>query len=453
MDARARLQLGTGLLRKCFLNGYSWWAWLLLLAACGASASPARINPTLTPAVTTPQQTDRLTDRISTPVAIASPTVIPSGPREPITLTLWVPEEFAPGAEQGGDVLQKQLDQFHAAYPNIRIKFILKAPYGKGGVVDWLRQLRELVPERLPDMAVVDSRELDELERLELLQPLAHDLPAGMFWDLMPPAQKIAAPDGKWNNVPLVLDLEHLVFDSQRIQTPPATWDQVLATKARLAFAAQSLESFLFHYLENGGRVTTDQQPAQEASIMEAVLTFYQRAQVADILPESAAAIKSARDVFPLFAGGQVPMAVVYARDFRSEQARLPQARVAPIPTRDGRATALVSAWSYVILTADPSRHAAAARWLAWVDEATHLAEWSASARLIPARASAFAAAVMPEDYAASLYPLIRDGMVAPSFAEQAPYAKVWAEAVEAVLGGGLAPADAATRAASAMVR
>ncbi|MBI4671863.1 MAG: extracellular solute-binding protein [Chloroflexi bacterium] len=417
---------------------------VLLLAACGAPAPPFP-----SPVLATP-------DVVATPPVLNEPAfptrtlptpAVELDAAQPLTLMLWVPEEFAPGAERGGDILEARAAAFEAAHSGVTVNYVLKAPYGKGGIVDWLMQLQELMPERLPDAAIVDSRELDQLEKLGLLQPLNHDLPSGAFWDLFAPAQLIARQGGVWSNQPLVLDVEHLLYDTKRVPTPPATWQAVLADRTEFAFAADSTDTFLLHYLENGGSLSPAEHPALDSGVMQAVLDYYQRTRANGNLNEAAAMMKSAREVFPLFLGGQAPLAQVRARDYLSERTRMPNAAAAPIPTRDGRATTLASGWSYVILTSNPARRRAAADYLEWLNDAEFLAQWTQAARLAPARKSAFAQAGMAPEYADALSKLLENAIVAPSFSAQAPYASAWHTAVQAVLNGQLSPEDAAFRA------
>lgn len=429
---------------------------ILWLVACGAPNIPppsraAETAVAATATVTTP--TTELPTRVPVPTRNATPDTT-----QPVTLTLWVPEEFATGAERGGDILERQIAEFQTAHPNVTLDYVLKAPYGKGGLMDWLMQLDELMPDRLPDAVIVDSRELDQLEKLGLLQPLNRDLPSGAFWDLFSPAQKIARRGGVWNNQPLTLDTEHLIYDTRRIVVPPVTWQGVLTDTTPIAFAANSTEAFLFQYMEQGGSLDPQQQPELDASLMRNVLEYYQRARANNVLNENTAVMKSAREVMPLFSSGQVPMAQVRARDFLLEQERLPNARAAAIPTRDGRATTLVSGWSFVVLSEDAAQRRAAMDYLGWMIDPARMGEWAAAARMIPASQSAYAQAMgVPVSdeltYADVMRSLLQAGLVAPSFARQAVYGKAWQDAVQAVLTGQLSPDDAAFRAVQAITQ
>jgi ABC-type glycerol-3-phosphate transport system substrate-binding protein len=226
-----------------------------------------------------------------------------------------------------------------------------------------------------------------------------------------------------------------------------------LTDTTQFAFAGDSTETFLFHYLQNGGSLDPREHPALDAAIMQATLDYIQRARANGNLNENTAVMKSAREVMPLVVTGQTDMAQVRARDFLLEKSRLPNMVTAPIPTRDGGTSALVSGWSFVILTDDPVKQKAAATYLTWLIDPTRFGEWSNAARLVPAGTSAFAQAVEAGEYSDVMWRLLSLATVAPSFEEQNPFAAAWHDAVAAVLDGRLAPDDAAFRAAQAITQ
>lgn len=422
---------------------------ILFAAACGDATPP--VTPPLTPFPETVVAPPSVPADDATPTRPVPVQVTPEATR-PLTLTLWVPEEFAPGAERGGDILEARVAAFESANP-VHLNYVLKAPYGKGGIVDWIAQLDELMPERLPDAAIVDSRDLDTLAKLGLLQPLNRALPSGAFWELLLPAQTIAHHGGVWSNQPLVLDTEHLVYDTRRIGAPPLSWQDVLTTTTAFSFAADSAESFMLHYLHDGGSLNPEEYPATDVAVMQNILEYYQRARANGNLSEATVGMKSAREVLPLFLAGQTPMAQLRARDFLTERARLSNAAASSIPTRDGEPAALVSGWTYVILTPDPMRQRAAADFLLWLNEPAFLAEWTRAANFAPASKSAFAQSVQPQAYAETLQNLLEHGIVAPGFQVQAPYAAAWHAAIQAVLNGQLTPGDAAYRALTGLTQ
>jgi ABC-type glycerol-3-phosphate transport system substrate-binding protein len=456
MTRVARFQVeGSSAFRK--LGGRSlccaWLAFVLLADLTACNSAP--LVPTLTPpAPSSAAQTLTPNSAVTeiTPPLASPPVSPPIGANRTITLTVWAPEEFSPEAAQGGQVLQHQVEAFAHARPEIAIKFVLKSPMGKGGLLDFLVKVQSLVPERLPDLILIDSREVDAAAHTQLLQPLDRDLPSGAFADLLPPAQALAEYDGQWLTLPLTLDVQHLAYNNKVVSEPPATWDELLKAGVPFAFPADDDDAFLFQYLENRGRISDSQQPTPlNVSVTTSVLTFYQRARAANLVPDSVLGIKTVHEVWPLFAEGQVPLAQVEASDYLAGYGHVPNAGFAPLPTQDGVTTTMVSGWNYAIITKEPLRHAAAAEFLNWIDEPSRLGEWAAAAQLVPARRSAFAISIAPNEYGEFLLKLLDAAIVGPTFAERAVYGGSWHSALQAVLRGQATPGEAALRAAQAL--
>lgn len=371
-----------------------------------------------------------------------------------ITLTVWSPEAFSPEAAEGGQVLQGQIQSFEQTRPNIHVKFELKNPYGKGGLLDFLTKVQTLIPERLPDIILIDSREMDVAARTGLVQTLDRDFPSGTYADMLPPAKTLANHDGVWLSLPIVVDVQHLVYNTKSVSSPPASWDDLIKANAPFAFPAAGDDAFLFQYLENQGRISNSPQPAPlNISVTASVLSFYQRAHANNLVPDSVLGIKSTHDVWPLFADGEVPLAQVEANDYIAEHGRVPNTGFAPLPTLDGSATTIVSSWNYAIVTNDPGRHAAAAAFLNWIDDPARLGEWAIASQMVPARRSAFAASISPRDYGDFLLRLLDNSIIAPTFAERAAYADSWDLALQDVLRGQATPSEAALKATQALLQ
>ncbi len=420
---------------------------LLGLTACyGTPVAP-------TPPTSTPRGSDRLLTPTPTAAETSSPAVSPTrtpllSATKTITLTIWAPEEFAPEAANGGQVLQRQIDEFTRAHPDIAVNFVLKSRSGKGGLLDFMLKVQSLIPARLPDLIVIDSREMDAAAKAELLQPLDHDLPSGALADLVPPAQQLAKHEGQWLGLPVTLDVQHLVYNKQLVRTPPANWNQLLTGSALFAFPADDDDAFLFQYLENHGRLPVTRQIVPlDLGVTTAVLSFYQRARAANLVPDRVFAITTPSEAWQAFADGQAPLAQVAAGDYVAGREQVANTSFAPLPTQDGAATTLVSSWNYAILTSDEERHQAAADFLNWINEPSRLAQWATAAHAIPARRSAFAFAVSPPEYGDFLLKLLDAGIVAPTFAQRAPYQSAWHTALQTVLRGQATPSEAAQRA------
>ncbi len=412
----------------------------LLLSSCASARvlpSPSSPAPTVLPVPSVAPG----------PSATSSPT-LGSGNSEAVTLTIWAPEEFAPEAGRGGQVMQRLIADFQSTHPDTRVDFVLKGAHGKGGLLDFMLKVQALVPSRLPDLVIIDSRELDSAARAGLLQPLDRDLPSGFYADLLPPAQQLARYQGRWLSLPVTLEVQHLAYNSKTVRTPPANWDQLLSGGAAFAFPADDDDAFVFQYLQNRGRLVVSNVPIPlDLSVTTSVLTFFQRARAANLVPESVLTLKTLRETWQAFKEGQAALAQVEASDFMGERSEAPNSGFASLPTRDGQAATLVSGWNYAIVTSEPRRHAAAAEFLNWMNDPSRLAEWAMAAGQVPARRSAFALAIDPPEYADFLLSLLDTAIVAPTFAQRAPYASAWNAALQSVLRGQATASEAAQKA------
>ena len=98
----------------------------------------------------------------------ANPTPLPSSsPQAPtlISLTVWTTEAFSPTtAITSGLILAQEVAAFEADHPDLQqVNFVLKKPYGKGGMLDYLLTTSAAVPDLLPDLAFLDVDDLPHL--------------------------------------------------------------------------------------------------------------------------------------------------------------------------------------------------------------------------------------------------------------------------------------------------
>ena len=93
----------------------------------------------------------------------AVPTVAASPTDDTLTLTWWTPEFFSPNAPQpAGPLLAQQVAEFEQAAGGIvRVSPVLKARYGKGGLLDFLATAQGVAPGILPDLVALDVAELE----------------------------------------------------------------------------------------------------------------------------------------------------------------------------------------------------------------------------------------------------------------------------------------------------
>jgi len=144
----------------------------------------------------------------------AMPSVSPAPSRPPtvssvITITLWTTEDFFPTEDSdSGQILAQQWQAFQAAHPSVIIEYVLKKPYGKGGILDFLSTAHAAAPTVLPDLVILDTFELDEAAEAGLVQSLDKLVSSELQQDLFAFARR--SFNGQLMGIQFEADVEHL---------------------------------------------------------------------------------------------------------------------------------------------------------------------------------------------------------------------------------------------------
>ena len=369
----------------------------LLMPLVSCSSSPPAPLPTVQ--AVTPTIDVAVTD--GTPSPATTPTA------DGITLSWWTPEFVSPQAAQpGGPLMESYLAGFTAAHENdIRVTPVLKARYGKGGVLDFLRTAQPVAPGILPDIVSLDVGELEHVAALGLLQPLDELLPAETLQALYPFARQAGRFGDQTLAVQYVADMEHLAYLRSRVEVVPPNWAELLQSNIPYLFpvaSPQPLSSvgpvdsvqpvFISQYLSAGGvqESGTRQLLLQDEPLLR-VLTFYSEALAAGLLPAESSEINDLSDVWKAYVRGQTPMAHVSARRYLAEYGSLQNVGFAAAPGWTGPAAPMTTGWALAIVTPDPKRQQAAAEFVAWLLHPEHAGPWPQATGWLPTSSQALA--------------------------------------------------------------
>jgi len=391
-----------------------------------ATTAPGEVTPAVSP---TP----------SPPTAISSA----------ITLTLWTTEAFFPTEDSdSGQVLAQQWQAFETAHTNVTLEYILKKPYGKGGILDFLSTARAAAPTVLPDLVILDTLELDEATQAELIQPLDDLVSSEVQQDLFPFARR--SFDGQLMGLQFEADIEHLTYNTNKIDSPPMTWKEVLSDSVAYIFPAGgegSLvnDAFLVQYLAVGGQLLDESgNPALDNDALVEVLQFYADGLEAGAIPPSVLEFEDLDDCWVVYVSAQAALSNVSSNRYLADRGLLKNTAFAAIPTRDGNAVTLSKGWALAIVTEDSARQAAAAQLVEWLLKPENNAEWNLAAGHLPTRQAAFDHLGMEDQY----FPFVRKQLenVYPRPIDPA-YEKIGRalqRAVQDVLQGEASPQEAA---------
>ncbi|HIC93131.1 MAG TPA: extracellular solute-binding protein [Anaerolineae bacterium] len=371
---------------------------------------------------------------------------------------MWTIEPFSPSQTgESGRILSRQLADFEAAHPDVTVEHILKKPYGKGGILDFLRTASAAAPAVLPDLVAIDMAELGQAARAGLVQPLDDLISAELAEDLFPFAGQACRLEGQLVGIPFEADVEHLAYNSGKLESPPLTWTDVLTEGITCVFPAggeRVSNAFLIQYLAAGGRLfDEDGKPALDEDILAEVLEFYRDGREIGVIPSSVLEFKTLDDCWSLYLSAKTTMAHVSSQRFMADRALLKNTAFAPIPTRDGAVVTIAWGWAWAVVTDDPARRNLAARLVEWLLKPENSAAWNRAAGHLPTRRAAFEVWGTRDPYIAFLKGQLEAAHVRPSGPDWDEILAALQKAVRNVLMGEATPKEAAASALAAIER
>ncbi|MBI2845685.1 MAG: extracellular solute-binding protein [Chloroflexi bacterium] len=395
----------------------------IIVVACRPTPQP-NITPT-PPASPTPQ---------------LSPTATPSAG---VSITLWAPPEMVPASV---------LEEFAQAFPQITVDFFPKKAYGAGGIQDFLLTTSQVVPENLPDLVLIDASQIYPLVEQGVLTSVADLTPPGILDDLFPPVVSATTINGEVYGAGVLLFLEHLAYDPQKINNPPADWEEVLAGTRVWAWPLEPREgevadAFILQYLALGGTVVDRQgEPAISQAVLARTLHFFAQIQSQGLLHPDSLAMDSA-EVWRLLAGGDLDLAEISSREVLA--APESQFAFAGLPTGLGNPASIARVWTLAVLTTDPARREAVSQFINWVISEERLASWATATGWLPSLRSTLEMAVAKEGYREFLAAQLETAYTRPAMTQE--MARALQQAVEDVLTGIATPQDAASQVAESL--
>jgi ABC-type glycerol-3-phosphate transport system substrate-binding protein len=411
-----------------------------LLAACELSP----VQPTAAPGV--PTDTPLPSQPVPAPTAATPPAPAV------ITLTIWTTEAFSPTqAITTGQMLAVQVVAFEDTHPDVRVDFVLKKPYGKGGILDFLLTTGAVVPDLLPDLVFIDVDELDTAVQADLIQPLDELIPAELVADLYPFARNSCTFGGRLYGLQFWADLDHLVYNTGKMTIPPRSWPGVLSNPGPYIFPAGGQaglvnDAFLIQYLAvKGPSATSVEEPFLAQEPLAAVLQFYQDGVSRGVFPADILNYHTTDDCWRDYVAGKAALAQISAHRYLAEQDRVQSSAVAAIPSINGPAAAIGRGWALALVATDPARQAAATDLLVQLMAPEFNAAWTQSADYLPTRQSALPNWLENEIYTRFIEQQLQIAQPRPAIANYAQVAAALQQATEAVLMTGTAsPEEAA---------
>jgi len=428
---------------------------LLLAAACapGNTATP----PPAT--ATTAGTTVDLVVASPSPATTAEVTPGMLEPKPAARLTLWTVESVSPQAEgTAGRAFANGLRVFEETYHDVSVAVVLKNASGKGSVLDYLRTASQVAPSILPDVVVLDTVDLASAAHAGIVVSL-DDLASPLLTkDLLPAALRAGTVDGQLVGIPFEMDVEHLIYNTNKIASAPISWTDVVSSNVTYVFPAKGRnglvnDAFLIQYLALGGRLHDDEgRLLLDEQPLRAALDYYRQGEQIGVVPPSVLDVSIPDDVWPAYVSARVGMTHVNSHRFLTDRSVLRSTQFADIPTRDGIPLAIGRGRVLAIVAHDPGRQAAAMRLIEWLMMPDSNATWSQTTAHLPTRYAAFSLLTNNDPYWLFLQHQLEIAVPPPAFPGYDQVGRVLQQAVVEVMTGEATPEAAAAAAVAAVI-
>jgi len=375
-----------------------------------------------------------------------------SAESEPVTLTIWLPAMCSPLSSKG-KAWRQAFEAFNQRDPLVQVRYLLKEPYGVGGILNLLLTTHAVVPERLPDLVALDAAEVEKAAEAGILQPLNDLLPAAILEDLYPFAIEAGSIEGQLLAVQFETEIPLLVYDSSILPNAPITWSDILTGGITYIFPAGEGEAMISgalvpQYLGLGGRIVNDEgKIILDQEKLTQVLGFYRDGVQQGVIPLDVLDMTTLDDCWSAFKSKKATIAHVSSTIYEREYQDVPWAGFGFIPTATGPSPSLSTGWCWAVTTSDPVRRKASAELIAFLMEPEVMAMWSRDNYRLPTRRSALLRSIEGgnrDGYLSFLQNQLERAVPCPRILEDATLSQVLQDAVRDVIRGDSTPEVAA---------
>jgi multiple sugar transport system substrate-binding protein len=358
---------------------------IILILTCGACETSFTVEPKKA----TVEVTNTRTSTPKITVTSPEPTIDQKTP-DVITIRIWVPPVFNPeSGTRAGELLKARLNIFQKRRPEVNIEVRVKAISGPGGLIDSLSTTNAAASLGMPDLIALPNNLLETAALKGFLQPIDQFSEIKDDSDWYSFSKELAQIQGSTYGIPFASDVQSLVYRSNKVEAPPTDWNNTYESNIPLVFSAADVQSLftLLQYRASGGELLDDEgRPFLDVEVLTKVLSFYQEAELAEVMPYWLTQYQDDEQVWTAFEEKRADMVVTwFSRYLSSEENDI---LVAPIPTSNGEPYTLATGWIWAFPTQRDIHLEVSLELAAFLTESDFLRIWNQAAGYLPPRSS-----------------------------------------------------------------
>ncbi len=374
-----------------------------------------------------------------------------------VVLTVWTPEAVAPGGSTlGGQVLVEQIASFEEMHPEVRLETYVKRSQGQGSTLAYLRSAPPVAPDVLPDLALIDQESLVQAASEGLIVPIGTLLDPAIADELYPVARAMGTVGEDIAGLPYVLEVQHVVYRDGVFDEPPASFESVLKAREPFVFPAAPSASvshtLLVQYMAQTGTLVDEEgAPYLDSDALRQVLMFYAQGREEGVIDTGLFQLTGTDESWTLYRDRETNLATVTSSQYLAERDEVRTTNTLWIPTLDGEPYALATGLSWVIVTKDEDRQAAAMSLVNFLMNPVNQGAFTAAANRLPTQPAALAVWGDGDPYAAFGRVLLESTAPLPDASLQSTVGSALQDALEEVLLNGVPVGQAVAQAAESV--
>ena len=355
-----------------------------LISGCGGE-SPAATEIAMETALPVSSPTPLVSSQItSVPAATAV--------SDSASLTIWWPDEFYP---TDVDILDAQIRDFALNQgDDFDIELRRKPTLGDGGIMSTLASANAAAPGALPDLTLMQRRDLISAAQAGLINPMDEVIRIGLDDNIYDTVSLQGVFEGGVYGLPYAVDVTVLAMDAGLSLDPQSiTFEAMLMIDGQWAFPAGRLSgvsrTVYLQYLSisdnpfdvgEGGTVSLD------PTALQTLFEFYEMSREAGTITTEAAEYASLNDYTLSLITGDLAAGVITFSEYLPLSADNDDLRIGSVPVATGDATGYLDGWMWVMISDSPQTQAAIADFLEWVMLPERQQDLTAATNTLPSR-------------------------------------------------------------------
>lgn len=349
------------------------------MAMTGCNGLRRTVNPgVVTPAqLTTPSSPDNSPD--------ISGTGTPAAADQPVTLTIWIPDNFARNSsEQVQKLLGDRLATFVKANPDIKVDLRFKNIGSKDNMMELLNTTSRVAPSILPDIVLLERQDMEIAALKGLLVPLDAYLMDGIENDSIPGFISLGRLQGSLFGLPAAGDVL-LMVGTKNNRTPIKSWQDVSTSGLKIGtnFNDPNGTTSMSLYLSAGGSLADENgKPHLDPDALTNLINMVRGAREFSVFPEWSIISSDWNEVTRHFMDGDTDLEINWYSSLNNSS--LEQYSYQPVPGLTEKTASTLTGWYWSVANPAQDRQAASKQLLTFLYQPIFSSTWSNTAGYLP---------------------------------------------------------------------